>query len=102
MPLAGYAIELQPMRVLNLCDEAVRSALGVTLAQLTADDWKGATDRGSESLCQALGRAAKDAGYEALHVPSAEATIPGEYNVVIIVENCVPNHWKVLHEEALP
>jgi RES domain-containing protein len=95
MPVVGLAIRLQPMRALNLCENSVLADLGITSKQIKGDRWKDANDSGEESFCQAIGRAALDAGFGALLVPSAQSMCATDYNVVLIVENC-RGMWKVL------
>jgi RES domain-containing protein len=69
-PRLLVAIELKLGGVLDLTDAAIRRKLGVTLKEIRLEDWRKIQDARSESLSQALGRAASDAGAEAVRVPS--------------------------------
>lgn len=87
MPLAGKAVVADLVSVLDLRDTKIQARLGVSQEKLDRDNWKAATDAGQESLCQALGRAAHEAGVEGLLVRSAHARDPGDFNIVLIIEN---------------
>lgn len=69
-PRILVAIRLELTQVLDLRKQAVRRSLGITLKQLREEDWEKLQDAGTESLSQALGRAARDAGAEAVIIPS--------------------------------
>ena len=58
------------VKVLDLTNSEVRDALDVREADLIAE-WEGIQAAGGESLTQYIGRFARDAGFEALIVPSA-------------------------------
>lgn len=74
LPLLLVAIDAKGLtRVLDLTDAAVRRTLKVALKDLVNTDWRAANLRGEEALTQAIGRAARKAGFEALLVPSAQA-----------------------------
>jgi RES domain-containing protein len=94
LPLVGKAVRVALDRVLDFQDPAVLGRLGITPDQLARDRWKEATDAGRESLCQALGRAAFEAGVEALLVASAYGQDSGDYNLVLILENAPPDSGK--------
>ncbi len=55
-------LEVSLGRVLDLGDEAVREAWGISPADLASDDYE---------RCQAVARDARRAGYEAIRYPSA-------------------------------
>jgi RES domain-containing protein len=63
---------VESLRVLDLTDPATREALSVTEADLTSDDL---------SRCQALGDAARAAGFEGMLAPSA--ALAGETTLVV-------------------
>ena len=71
MPRTFFAFEATLYRVLDLTDGTVRRRLDVALRDLLACDWRGDRAAGREALTQAVGRAAADAGFAALIVPSA-------------------------------
>jgi RES domain-containing protein len=60
------------LRVQDLGEQSLRRALGVTLLELTACDFRSENKNGREALTQAVGRAAFDAKLEGLWVPSAQ------------------------------
>lgn len=69
-PLVIVAVEARLERVLDLTTEVNRGFVGLRAEELANEDWQASNDSGGESLCQAVGRAAHDAGVEGLLVPS--------------------------------
>lgn len=63
---------VESLRVLDLTDPNVQQQLGVTTHQLVEDDF---------SVCQLLGDAAREGGFEGILAPSA--ALPGESTLVI-------------------
>lgn len=61
-PRVLYRYELRLDQVLDLTDPQVREHIGVSVADLTGDDW---------SLCQTIGTDAHDAGDQAIRTYSA-------------------------------
>lgn len=74
LPRVFVAIRARLARVLDLRDGGERQRLRLSLERMVQCDWRVAQGQGQEALTQALGRAAHDAGLEALLVPSAAAT----------------------------
>jgi hypothetical protein len=72
MPLVFKAIFINVERLLNLTDAVVVAQLALTVDQLRSDPWWEARARGEESLTQAVGRAAKTSGLQALMAASAQ------------------------------
>lgn len=72
-PRVFLAVECRLERVVDVTDAKVERALGVNLAGLVELDWRAANDTGSESLSQAVGRAAFAAKWEGMVLPSARA-----------------------------
>jgi len=73
LPRRIASIDTSLAKVLDLTDTGTRRRLGVTLAQLTDDDWSGT---------QAIGQAAHFLGYEGVLAPGADggttlAVFPG-------------------------
>lgn len=66
---------------LDLTAAVVLEALGLELGDLAADPWWRTQGAGRESLTQAVGRAAFEAGLEGLIVPSA--AVPGVLNLAV-------------------
>lgn len=84
-PRLVVAVEATLGRVLDLTSAAVRRQLGVTVAELMAEDWRKLLEAGRESFTQALGRAAFQAGASGILARSAVA--PAGVNVVVFSSN---------------
>ncbi len=80
-PRILVGIELKISVVLDLCDRDIRRRLKVTLADL-AEAWWPVQESGCEALTQAIGRAAHDAGFEAVKLPSARRKPGVNVNVI--------------------
>jgi RES domain-containing protein len=74
-------------RVLALSDRALVRQLETTLRALLASDWPRENAAGREALPQAIGRAARESGWEALLVPSA--AVRGAENLVVFPDRLV-------------
>lgn len=97
LPMVARRIEVKMDRVLNLRDTLVLGLLGMDQADLLSDPWDTMMANRSESLCQALGRAALMAGVEGIIAPSAAAQSTGGNAFIIILENAgaESGKWKV-------
>jgi RES domain-containing protein len=71
LPRTVVGIQVRLSQVLDLTNPRIRHRLGVTKRELVETDWKSFQSLGQEALTQQLGRFARDAGFEALLVPSA-------------------------------
>lgn len=80
-PRLLVAIEAQLTRTLDLTDAAMRRAMGVTLEELAAEDWRKLMAAGKESFTQAIGRAVAAAGGSGLL--SRSAAVKGGVNVAV-------------------
>lgn len=80
-PRLVVAINASVPQMLDLTEPAVRRRLGLTLAELAAEDWRKLLQAGQESLSQALARAASACGASGVLVRSA--AVRGANNVVI-------------------
>ncbi len=69
-PRTFVCIGLNLKKVLDLRQPSFRKKLGITLKELAEEDWENLQDHGTESVSQALGRAAADAGAEAIIIRS--------------------------------
>lgn len=85
LPLTLVAIDVQLESVIDLTDEKILAALGLTRQRLLRCRWRQNMDAGREALTQAVGRIAFEAGLEGLVVPSAQAR-KGQ-NLVIFPSN---------------
>jgi RES domain-containing protein len=84
-------LEVSLGRVLDLTDEAVRETRGISLADLASDDY---------ARCQAVARAARRDGYEAIRYPSA--TGQGE-NLAIFMDRLESgSSLRVVERRILP
>jgi hypothetical protein len=77
LPRLLLTLDLSLRRILDLTDEEVRSAWGLTADDLASDDY---------ARCQEVARAARD-GYEAIRFPSARGA--GE-NYAVFLDRLAP------------
>lgn len=101
MPRVLAAMRVRADRALDLTDPVVHRALGLSRAHLVNCDWERANEAGKEALTQALGRAAFEAGFKALIVPSA-ATPDGTNIVVFPARLEAGDRLAVLNAAKLP
>lgn len=94
LPRVFAAIQADLSEVLDLTDGAIRQRLQVSLDRIMREGWRRMNDRGREALTQAVGRAAFEASFEGLLVPSVQ----GEQgrNLVVFREKILPR--SELHE----
>ncbi len=85
MPRMFVAIHAQLIKVLDLTEGANRKRLQIAESRLLKCDWRKEMASGQDALSQLVGRAAKEAGFEALVVRSAED--PEGVNLVIFPDN---------------
>jgi RES domain-containing protein len=85
MPRVFVAFEFKLSEVLNLTDGSIRKSLGISESRMMDCDWRRESSKGADALTQAIGRAASEAGLEAILVASA-AIDEGE-NLVVFVNN---------------
>jgi RES domain-containing protein len=64
-PRLLLTLELAAHRILDLTDQNIRSAWGLTMEDLSSDDY---------TRCQEVARAARDDGFEAVRFPSARGS----------------------------
>jgi RES domain-containing protein len=98
-PRLLVAVEAQLTRVLDLTDSGIRRALGLTLAELAAEDWRKLLAAGKESLTQAIGRAVAETGGSGLLARSA--AVPRGVNAIIFPGNCRADHLSVVEGDKL-
>ena len=103
LPRTVVGIEVGLNRVLDLTAPMQRRRLGVTKASLTGADWVMTQDaENREALTQELGRLARNAGFEALLVPSAALPRTGK-NLVIFSEQLLPHSYcHIVNKDRLP
>jgi len=82
-PRVFVGLDVKVGALLDLSDEPVRSQLTITMANL-AEPWWPVQETGHEALTQALGRAAYEAGFEAILLPSARRK--GGFNLNVFPE----------------
>lgn len=100
-PRVLVCIEMELQKVLDLRQAPLLGTLGVTLAELGAEDWETLQNNGIESLGQSLGRAAFKAKAEAVIIPSFAHK--GGLNVAWFPENRQPGSVvKIVEGEKLP
>ncbi len=69
-PFVSVSLEAEADRLIDLTDAVVRRTLRVSLKDLTGD-WLDLQNRGQEALTQAIGRLAREAGFQGILFPSA-------------------------------
>lgn len=84
--MAGARVALT--RVCDLNDRIVRRKIGFTMTEMLDEDWRAIQSVGEESWTQASGRGCREAGFEALLVPSARHR-RGK-NIVIFPDRLLP------------
>ena len=90
LPRTVIGIQVRLSRVLDLTNPRIRHRLGVIKRELVETDWEFIQNvLGEESLTQQLGRFARDAGLEALLVPSAALPRTGK-NLDIFPDRLLP------------
>lgn len=98
-PRLLVAIEVKVTGMLDLTQAGIRRALGVTLKELAAEDWRKLMQSGQESSTQALGRAAAAGGASGMLIRSA--AVPLGINVAIFPQARKGDWMKVVEEEKL-
>jgi len=98
-PRILVAIDIELTRMLDLTSPAARRALGVTLTELGAEDWRKLQAAGKESLTQVIGRAAAAAGGSGLIVRSAEVHLG--INVVVFPGVCSGDRLEIVEGDKL-
>jgi RES domain-containing protein len=88
LPRLLVALQASLASLADLTEGSARRILGVSHRRLRSEPWRRAADAGREALTQAIGRAAFEAGLEALLVPSA-ANRAGA-NLVVFPERLRP------------
>lgn len=72
LPRTIVGVKVRLSRVLDLTDHKVRRRIGISKSILTETDWARIQNLNKEeAITQSIGRFAKDAGFEAILVPSA-------------------------------
>ena len=97
-PAVLVAVEMRLQASVDLRQPAVLAALSVTLDAIATCDWRAAQAAGREALTQGLGRAAYEAGLEALLVPSAQ--VPDGVNLVYFPGACRAGSTTRIHQDA--
>lgn len=85
MPRVMVSIRVRLGRVLDLTDGPTRSALRVSARRMLDERWREERAAGREALTQAIGRLAREVGWEGIVVPSAARR--GEVNLVLFPDN---------------
>jgi len=107
LPRVDVAIKVRLSKILNLTNPVIQRAIGITEADLIiASDledqgWHSLQRSGRVESTQLIGRLTREAGFEALLVPSAK--FPGKNLVVFYPENILPtSQILLLNEDRLP
>ena len=88
LPRVLVALDASLAALADLTDGGARRILRVSRRRLCGEPWRRAAEAGREALTQAIGRAAFEAGLEALLVPSAASRAGA--NLVVFPERLRP------------
>jgi RES domain-containing protein len=99
LPLVLVALQVNITRVLNLTDGRLRRTLGVSWRRLMAA-WRPDQERGREALTQAVGRLARETGFQAILYKSARRS--GGLNLAIFPDRLPPGELVVVNQHKLP
>jgi RES domain-containing protein len=89
LPRVLVALDASLASLADLTDGRARRILRLSRRRLRSEPWRHAADAGREALTQAIGRAAFEAGLEALLVPSAANRVGA--NLVVFPERLRPD-----------
>jgi RES domain-containing protein len=87
MPRVFVSMRVALRRILPLTDRRTRALLRLSVRRLTRVRWQDEQDSGREALTQAVGRIARELGFEGLLVPSAQGA--GQ-NLVLFPDRLLP------------
>ena len=75
MPRVMVSVRVRLERVLDVTNGSIRSSLRLSEARLVREPWRLRQESGEEALTQAVGRVAKEAGWErcSFHPPRERA-----------------------------
>lgn len=99
LPRTIFVMEAKLTRVLDLTDGDIRRRLRVSEARMRACPWREENDQKREALTQAIGRAAYEAGFEAIRVPSF--ALRDHANLVVYPGAVSEGQLRVLNADAL-
>lgn len=100
LPRIIFGITVRLSNVLNLTNDSILAEIGITKSDLTGLNWKQIQSSKREALTQTIGRLAKEAGFEALLVPSARS--PGRTNLCIFPDNAPADAYQMVNIDELP
>jgi RES domain-containing protein len=98
-PRLVVAIEAKVGKMLDLTSPGIRRQLGITLAELSGEDWRKLLQSGQESLSQALGRAAASTGASGLLVRST--AVHQAHNVILFPPLGGSDRLNIIEGDAL-
>jgi len=90
-PMVLYSVEFELARVLRV-DDAFVARIEAEWDDLLRDDWAAAIASGKLTTAMQLGRAAYNARFEALVVPSAQDPKLRRWNLVVFPDNLIAGH----------
>ena len=98
-PRLVVAIQAKVAKILDLTSPGIRRQLGITVAELSGEDWRKLLQSGQESLSQALGRAAASTGASGLLVRST--AVRTARNVILFPPLADPDRLIIIEGDAL-
>ena len=96
LPRVLVALEVRLVETGDLTSGTARKRLRVSRRRMRAEPWRRSQEGGREALTQAIGRAAFEAGFEALIVPSAAD--PAGANLVVFPGRLSPGSRLTVRE----
>lgn len=100
LPRTFISATLKLHRILDLTDLSVRKKLNISQAKMLTLAWRQKQDAGEEALTQAIGRIAREVGFEGLLVPSAAHK--GGKNIIYFADSLLPGSTAmVMNSEKL-
>ena len=100
-PRVDLSVKVRLSKILNLTNPAIQHALGITETDLKGTDWYNIQESGRVALTQLIGRFARDAGFEALLVPSAK--FPGKNLDIFYPDKLLPtSKVSLINEDQFP
>jgi RES domain-containing protein len=99
MPVTLVGFRVNVRQLLDVTDRRIRRLLGVAGTQIR-EPWRPSQYAGREALTQAIGRLAREAGFQGLLAPSAVRRLGR--NLVLFPERLDARELRAVHEERFP
>ncbi len=101
MPRMTVSVRVTLERILDVTDRSILSSLRLSRKRLLSEPWRIKQNSGEEAVTQALGRVARDSGFEGMLVPSAARK--GGTNLIILPDNLLQSsRLTIINLDQLP